>query len=263
MEQVSRQCTICQKAYGQTSHQLMGQLPPLHLQPAPSFDRGGVHFAGPLTTVRGNPRRPTRLKTHICVFVCVATKAIHLEICTDLSKDTFMASFRRFCSRRGHPSQAYSDNGTNSLGFSRELSEVQSLLRSKDTINSISHLSSSKGITWNFILARTPQMWRLWEVAVRALKLQLKKVVGTHVLTHEQLATVIAEVGAILNSRPLIPVAQLSTHQSISFFGRPLLAPGEAEAQTGGVIKAQRVLVTAPRLKNCQTVTCTHLLACS
>ena len=93
VKQVSRQCTICQKAYGKTSHQLMGQLPPARLQPAPPFDRVGVDFAGPLTTVRGNPRRPTRLKTYICVFVCMATKAIHLEICTDLSKDTFMASF--------------------------------------------------------------------------------------------------------------------------------------------------------------------------
>ena len=94
--------------------------------------------------------------------------------------------------------EIYSDNGTNFLRASRELSEVQSLLHSKDTINSISHLSSSKGITWNFIPAMTPHMGGLWEAAIRALKLRLKKVVGTHVLTYQQLATVIAKVEAIL-----------------------------------------------------------------
>ena len=71
----------------------------------------------------------------------------------------------------------------------------------------------------------------LWEAAVRALKLQLKNVVGTHVLTHEQLATVIAEVEAILNSRPLIPLAlddsSVPTALTPGYFliGRPLLAP--------------------------------------
>jgi len=51
------------------------------------------------------------IKTYICVFICMANKAVHLEVCTDLSKDTFIAAFRRFCARRGTPSQVLSDMG--------------------------------------------------------------------------------------------------------------------------------------------------------
>ncbi len=53
------------------------------------------------------------------IFVCMTTRAVHLELCSGLDTDEFMAAFKRICSRQGTPSEVYSDNGTNFVGAQR------------------------------------------------------------------------------------------------------------------------------------------------
>ena len=65
------------------------------------------------------PGKPTLVKTYICIFVCFSTRAVHMELCVDLSADTFLSAFRLFTSRRGIPSQVYCDNGRNFVGAAR------------------------------------------------------------------------------------------------------------------------------------------------
>jgi len=60
----------------------------------------------------------------VAVFVCFATKAIHLELITDLRTDTFLASLQRFIGRRSMPHCIYSNNGTNLVGVQIELTEL-------------------------------------------------------------------------------------------------------------------------------------------
>lgn len=103
LRKVSR---FCVKVYAKTSSQLMGELPAARTQPARPFSITGLDFAGPLTVKRGNPRKPTRVKVYICLFVCFVTKATHLEIVSDLSTPAFLASLTRFVARRGCPSQS-------------------------------------------------------------------------------------------------------------------------------------------------------------
>ncbi|XP_052849035.1 uncharacterized protein LOC128260253 [Drosophila gunungcola] len=50
-------------------------------------------------------RNPWKTKGYICLFVCLVTSAIHLELATDLSTDTFIACLRRIMSLRGKCSQ--------------------------------------------------------------------------------------------------------------------------------------------------------------
>ena len=57
--------------------------------------------------------------------------------------------------------------------------------------------------TWHFIPERAPHFGGLWESAVRAAKLHLKKVVGEQILDYEEMTTVVSQVEACLNSRPL------------------------------------------------------------
>ena len=209
----------------------MGTLPPERITPTPPFQTVGLDFAGPINTSRGNPRKPTYIKSYICVFVCLSTKATRLEVCSNLSTNTFLATFRHFTARRGYPKIVMSDNGNTFVGANRHLQKLHSFLRDKSLHQTISHLASNHGIEWKFIPARTPHMGGLWEAAVRSVKIHLRKVVGDRTLSFEQLTTLTAEVEAILNSRPLvdfgldtdsIPQALTPGHFLV---GMPLMAP--------------------------------------
>ena len=81
---ISQRCVTCQRSYLRTATQMMGQLPETRIKPSPPFSVTGIDFAGPFTTKRGKPRKPNRLKSYVCLFVCFATKCIHLELCSDL-----------------------------------------------------------------------------------------------------------------------------------------------------------------------------------
>ena len=173
---------------------------------------------------RGNPRKPTNVKVYAAVFVCFVTKAVHFELCSDLTSDVFIAAFNRFCGRRGTPSDVFiaafnrfcgrrgtpsilcSDNGTNFIGAKRELHEVRTLLEDPQTHQSLSHISTSSGMKWKLTPPRSPHFGGLWESAVKAMKTTLKKLLSSRPLTFEKLDTLLVESEAILNSRPLAPV---------------------------------------------------------
>jgi len=70
------------------------------------FQVTGIDFAGPLY-VKGKP--PLR-KSYIALFSCATVRAVHLELCSDLTTDTFLLAFQRFIGRRGLPHTVYSDN---------------------------------------------------------------------------------------------------------------------------------------------------------
>ena len=110
----------------------MGHFPTDRTKPEPPFTTVGVDFAGPLSTTRGNPRKPTIVKTYVCLFICFSIKAVNLELCCDLSTENFVAAFQRFSNRRGLPSHIYCNNGKNFVGAARELSEINNLLQSPD-----------------------------------------------------------------------------------------------------------------------------------
>jgi len=64
----------------------------------------GVDFAGPLV-VRSGVRRITGVKAWVAVFICLSTRAIHLEAVVSLTCGAFIATLRRFMSRRGGSAQ--------------------------------------------------------------------------------------------------------------------------------------------------------------
>ena len=205
-KEISKHCVPCQKAYARTKNQLMGQLSPDRATPSPPFSVTGLDFASPFTTLQGNHRKPTQVKTYICLFVCFSTKAVHLELCSDLSADTFINALRRFTARRGLPSHIYCDNGRNFVGAAKELTEVAHLKQSSDLQAQTSKITAESNIHWHFIPAWSPHFGGLWEAGVRLMKIQLRKLVRPHRLTYPQLNSIIAEVEATLNSRPLLPI---------------------------------------------------------
>jgi transposase InsO family protein len=197
----------CYKLKVQTSQQLMGQLPPTRVQPARPFLTTGVDYAGPVHLRLGLPRSKTIIKGYVAIFVCFATKAIHIEVVSDMTTESFLAALRRFIARRGKPRTIYSDNGTNFQGAANQLHAIYKMLQSKVQMTTIQDFLTSEGCDWFFIPPNSPHFGGLWEAAVKSMKYHMKRVLGLHVATFEELATLMTQIEACLNSRPLFTVS--------------------------------------------------------
>ena len=89
----------------------MGQLPPSRVSPTDVFAETGIDYAGPFVLKRGYTRKPQFVKGYLAVFVCMVTKAVHLEVVSDQTTAALVAALKRFCARRVRPRNLYSDMG--------------------------------------------------------------------------------------------------------------------------------------------------------
>ncbi|GFW54362.1 transposon Ty3-I Gag-Pol polyprotein [Trichonephila clavipes] len=103
-----RNCIDCFKLVAKPVSQLMGDLPIERINPCRAFEKVGIDFAGPITTKCQHTRKANNFKSYICLFICMCTKAVHLELVSSLSAAAFLSALRRFVSRRGYPSDIYS-----------------------------------------------------------------------------------------------------------------------------------------------------------
>ncbi|XP_075158159.1 uncharacterized protein LOC142231437 [Haematobia irritans] len=121
IKSIIHKCKTCAIFKKKSCSQVMAPLPPERCTLTPPFHTTGIDFAGPYELKCSAVRNSPTVKGYVVVFVCFATKAIHLEICSELSSSAFEASFARFIGRRGLPHKVVSDNGRNFLGASRRL----------------------------------------------------------------------------------------------------------------------------------------------
>jgi transposase InsO family protein len=203
---VTRQCVTCRRQSVKPTPQKMGQLPTERVTPGAVFEKVGVDYAGPLQVKYGMVRKPVVVKAYICIFVSLSVKAVHLEVVSDLTSAAFIAALRRFIARRGYPTLIWSDNGTNFVGANNELKELYDFLSQQKAMTAISEFCTSHRTEWRFIPERAPHFGGLWEAAVRSTKKHLRRVVGDVRLTFEELTTVLSQIEACLNSRPLVPI---------------------------------------------------------
>ena len=203
---ITRACVVCRRTSSKPKSQLMGQLPADRLIPGAVFGRIGVDYAGPVMVRSGSVRKPTFTKAYVCVFVCLAVKAVHLELVSDLTTEAFIGTLRRFVARRGKPNIIWSDNGTNFVGAARELKDCYAFANDKDTQHAVSQFCLCHGIQWKFIPERAPHFGGLWEASVKSMKSHLRKIVGNAKLNFEELTTVLTQVESCLNSRPICPL---------------------------------------------------------
>ncbi|XP_070170845.1 uncharacterized protein [Polyergus mexicanus] len=224
-----RSCVKCVRERARTSQQLMGNLPQPRVTPSAPFSHTGVDYAGPMNIIPSVGRGQRSKKYYVAVFICLSTKAVHLEYVDDYATNGFLSAFRRFASRRGLPSDKYSDNGTNFQGADRELNTTfQRLVADPQIQDAI----ANDNVKWHFIPPSAPHFGGLWEAGVKGLKFHLKRAIGSRTLSQIEFATLLCQIEACLNSRPISALHDDPNDFSALtpghfLVGRPLVSPPE------------------------------------
>ena len=139
------------------------------------------------------------MKRWCCLFTCLTTRAVHIEVVPSLEADACLAAITRFMARRGKPNVILSDNGTNFVGAAREMREWIESWNQSDIEQSL----ALKQIKWKFNPPGAPHFGGVWERMVRSCKKAMMAIVGNRTLTDDVLSTTMCLVEQILNSRPL------------------------------------------------------------
>lgn len=202
-----RNCVTCRRYDTKKLYQLMGDLPAARVNQAAPFYHTGVDYTGFVDVKINKGRGVKTTKGYIVVYVCLVTKAVYLDLVSDLTSSAFLASLRRMAARRGAPRHLYSDQGTNFVGANRMLQEEYDTLCHVLSDSLLAEVAEMN-IEWHFNAPSWPSAGGLWERAVQSLKWHLKRVVGEQKLTFEEYCTILAQLEACLNSRPLCSLTE-------------------------------------------------------
>ncbi|XP_065182497.1 uncharacterized protein LOC135813325 [Sycon ciliatum] len=190
-------CRLCKMLEGKP---YAGPPPPplseFRTQVGYAFQHTGVDFAGPFHVRTAQDVE----KAYLVLYTCAVTRAVHLDLVSDLSTTTFLRSFRRFVARRGVPAVVKSDNGKTFKAAARLLRDLHVEPETKSYLQ-------AKNIRWTFNLEKAPWWGGFFERLIKSVKRCVKKVLRSAQITADELLTLLADVEAILNSRPLTHVS--------------------------------------------------------
>lgn len=238
---VLSKCVTCFRCKPVSVQPYMGELPSARVRPEKPFNHVGCDIGGPFY-IKESLRKNAKIhKAYLCLFICFSTKAVHLEVLSDLTTDCFLAALDRFVSRRGLCSCIYSDCGTNFVAAAKHLNEVTQFLHSSNDV--LYNECCNRHIEWKFNPPSAPHMGGLWEAGIKSAKYHLYRAIGDKGLTFEELSTTFCKIEAILNSRPLSHISD---------------APDECEVLTPGHFLTGQALLSVPEY-NLQDINITKL----
>ena len=189
-----RHCVLCKKLEGLPFKTIFApDLPLCRVEESPPFANTGVDFAGPLFL--SNETKNSK-KYYVCLFTCMTTRAIHLELVETLSVESFLCAFRRLVGRRGLPEKMLSDNAKTFKSAAKEVNRLLTTPRLFETL-------TRQGVRWQFITERSPWEGGAWERMVRSVKRCIVKVVGRAMLSFNEMSTILVEIEGVINSRPI------------------------------------------------------------
>lgn len=199
-------CVTCRRLRGAPQTQKMADLPADRLSTEPPFTNVGLDVFGPWTVASRRTRGGlAQSKRWAVLFTCMSVRAVHIEVVESLDTSSFINSLRRFLAIRGPVKLIRSDRGTNFISACKEL-QIPSNIDNA----SVKKFLLDQGCTWKFNVPHASHMGGSWERMIGVARKILDSMflqLGTSKLTHEALTTLMAEVAAIINARPLIPVS--------------------------------------------------------
>ena len=198
VREIIKNCRHCKMKFKKLASQKMSPLPVERLRPTPPFQHVGLDYFGPFE-IKGEVQKRTRGKAYGLLFVCDSSRAVHAEIAQNFSTDTFLQALRRFGCVRGWPKKIHSDNGTQLVGATNEMSRVIKNL-SWDEVQIFGH---KFGTTWSFCPPDAPWQNGSTEALVKSIKRALKCVMGNQVFSYAELQTVVYEAAQLVNQRPI------------------------------------------------------------
>ena len=188
----------CREFQAVTMQPIMSDLPKERLvYQSPPFTNTGVdYFVQFYVTVRR-----TTEKRWGFLFICLTTRAVHVEIVTSMDTSSCVMGVERLVLRRCTPAMIWSHNCTIFIGHEKELRESIGKWKVVNIADELAH----QGIKWRFNPTSAPHQGGIWERLVRSFKRVLYTIPGTPRLTDEVLRTAFCLVENAFNLRLLHP----------------------------------------------------------
>ena len=196
-------CVGCRTQRGSLGSQKMSDLPSKRVSfDEPQFTYCGADMFGPFKVKEGRKE----LKRYCALFTCFSSRAIHIEVTKFMSTDSFIQALRRFVSRRGPVRTIRSDNGGNFVGAKNELKEAWDEMDHAK----ISDFLKTENCDWDNVewernVPTASHAGGVWERQIRTVRSVLNSMLMSQPksLDDESFVTLMTEVEAIVNSRPL------------------------------------------------------------
>ena len=198
------QCIICRKLRGKLACQMMSDLPTDRLEDTPPFQSVALDCFGPFYIHKGKATRttPCTIKIWALIFVCLPSRAIHLEPLDGLDTSSFLNALSRFSSVRGTSRFIRSDRGTNFVGARNQLENID--------LEKVSSTLGEKNITWVMNPPHSSHHGGIWERRIGSIRrvfegtVQLSSKKG---LSRDEFVTLLLEAAAVVNNTPLWAVS--------------------------------------------------------
>ncbi|KAF1387159.1 hypothetical protein PFLUV_G00102450 [Perca fluviatilis] len=202
---ILHKCVTCRRLRGKFQQQRMADLPPERLKTCPPFTYVGLDVFGPwVICTRRTRGGQAESKRWAIMFCCMSSRAVHIEVIDSMDTSGCINALRRFFAIRGPAKQLRSDCGTNFIGACKELG-----MGKDQPDKTVQTYLNQEGCSWEFNPPHASHMGGSWERLIGLARRILDSMLLEQYtrLTHDVLCTLMAEVTAILNARPLIPVS--------------------------------------------------------
>ncbi|XP_003740169.1 uncharacterized protein LOC100900439 [Galendromus occidentalis] len=198
--QVISECTTCKIFRAEAASLPMATLPKFRIEQANPFQHAGCDFSGPYRYKKDSGETG---KAYILLFDCCVSRAVHLQLTTDLSTVEVLGALQKFINRYPFVETINSDNGLSFQRASKEIRAIYEHIRD----GSIKKLLAENFITWTFHTPLSPQSGGHFERLIGCVKKPLRRILGTAIPHFRDLEIILTGVEAMVNRRPLTPVA--------------------------------------------------------